>query len=49
MLKFAANVRPKSGAGRGKDMANIINAENKRIPISMENNQENDGFDGFGF
>uniref|UniRef100_A0A8R1XVP4 PHD-type domain-containing protein n=1 Tax=Onchocerca volvulus TaxID=6282 RepID=A0A8R1XVP4_ONCVO len=41
-----ANVRPKSGAGRGKDMANIINAENKRIPISMENNQENDGFDG---
>ncbi|VDO35950.1 unnamed protein product [Onchocerca flexuosa] len=40
------NVRPKGGAGRGKDMANIINAENKRIPISMENTQEDDGFDG---
>ncbi|MCP9257300.1 hypothetical protein DINM_000496 [Dirofilaria immitis] len=40
------NVRPKGGAGRGKDMANIINAENRRIPISVESTHEDDGFEG---
>ncbi|KAK6111976.1 hypothetical protein QQG55_45820 [Brugia pahangi] len=40
------NIRPKGGAGRGKDMSNIINAENKRIPTNVEDSYHNDGLEG---
>uniref|UniRef100_A0A0R3RR14 PHD-type domain-containing protein n=1 Tax=Elaeophora elaphi TaxID=1147741 RepID=A0A0R3RR14_9BILA len=40
------NVRPKGGAGRGKDMSNIINAENKRIPKSVEDSYQDVGLEG---
>ncbi|CAG9536803.1 unnamed protein product [Cercopithifilaria johnstoni] len=41
-----SSVRPKGGAGRGKDMSNIINAENKRIPKSVEDSYQDDGLEG---
>ncbi|EJW87884.1 PHD-finger family protein [Wuchereria bancrofti] len=40
------NIRPKGGAGRGKDMSNIINAENKRIPTNVKDSYHNDGLEG---
>ncbi|VDK36564.1 unnamed protein product [Gongylonema pulchrum] len=39
----AARVRTKSEAGRGKDMANIINAEKQRISSSVDESCEDDG------
>uniref|UniRef100_A0A915Q3L5 PHD-type domain-containing protein n=1 Tax=Setaria digitata TaxID=48799 RepID=A0A915Q3L5_9BILA len=41
-----ANIRPKGGAGRGKDISNIINAENKRFPTNLEGSCEDRGFEG---
>uniref|UniRef100_A0A1I8EF68 PHD-type domain-containing protein n=1 Tax=Wuchereria bancrofti TaxID=6293 RepID=A0A1I8EF68_WUCBA len=41
-----SNIRPKGGAGRGKDMSNIINAENKRIPTNVKDSYHNDGLEG---
>lgn len=49
MLKLTGNARPKGGAGRGKDMSNIINAENKRIPKSVESSYQDDSLERFGF
>ncbi|KAL3989883.1 hypothetical protein ACH3XW_29430 [Acanthocheilonema viteae] len=43
MSPIAGNVRPRSGAGRGKDMSNIINAENKRTQKSLEDGYQDDG------
>uniref|UniRef100_A0A1I7VNE1 PHD-type domain-containing protein n=1 Tax=Loa loa TaxID=7209 RepID=A0A1I7VNE1_LOALO len=39
------SVRLKGGAGRGKDMSNIINAENKQIPTGVEDSYQNDGLE----
>uniref|UniRef100_A0A1I8EWL3 Uncharacterized protein n=1 Tax=Wuchereria bancrofti TaxID=6293 RepID=A0A1I8EWL3_WUCBA len=40
------NIRPKGGAGRGKDMSNIISTENKRISTNVEDSYHSDGLEG---
>ncbi|VDK75609.1 unnamed protein product [Litomosoides sigmodontis] len=40
-----SDARPRGGAGRGKDMSNIINAENKRMSKSAEGSYQDDNLE----
>lgn len=42
MVKFTGSSQQKGGAGRGKDMANIINAEKKRVSSSVDDSCDDD-------
>uniref|UniRef100_A0AAF5PKT6 PHD-type domain-containing protein n=1 Tax=Wuchereria bancrofti TaxID=6293 RepID=A0AAF5PKT6_WUCBA len=45
-VRQMSNIRPKGGAGRGKDMSNIISTENKRISTNVEDSYHSDGLEG---